>query len=177
MDIVRKYEQIPLSDKNVLDLVDRKANLIVYPNLVHYKTLDQMLEPYGACFLLFESKPNFGHWCCIFKVDDETVEFFNPYGGDEHGYPDDCLNFIAAPFRKKSNQDHTYLSALMYNSPYELTYNEYKFQKHGHNINTCGRWCAIRLIFRFLTLDEFSNIFKRDDGDKLVTILTMNKNQ
>ena len=67
----------------------------------------------------------------------------------------------------------------MYNSPYELSYNQYRFQQHGKNIKTCGRWCAIRLTFRHYSLDQFHDLIQflkkrlKVTGDKLVTLLTM----
>lgn len=174
-NILKQYEDIALSDKQVLKLIDGKANLILYPNIHKYKNIDEILYPYGACIILFEAKPRYGHWCCIFKINNKLLEFFNPYGG----YPDDSLEYIPIDFRLKSYQFYPYLSILMYNSPYELSYNEYKFQKHGNDIKTCGRWCAIRLIFRNLSLDEFYHLIKylKDllniTSDELVTLLTM----
>ena len=174
-NILKQYEDIALSDKQVLKLIDGKANLILYPNIHKYKNIDEILYPYEACIILFEAKPRYGHWCCIFKINNKLLEFFNPYGG----YPDDSLEYIPIDFRLKSYQFYPYLSILMYNSPYELSYNEYKFQKHGNDIKTCGRWCAIRLIFRNLSLDEFYHLIKylKDllniTSDELVTLLTM----
>ena len=178
-DILSKYEDIALSDREVLKLIHGRANLILYPNLHKYKTIDEILAPYGACIILYEAVPRYGHWCCIFKVTNNQLEFFNPYGGLIEGYPDESLEHIPKEFRKKSHQDVPYLSILMYNSPYELSYNEYAFQKHGKNIKTCGRWCAIRLVFRNYSLEEFylliqelKNILQMN-SDQVVTVLTM----
>ncbi|HLX52494.1 MAG TPA: hypothetical protein VKR58_01040 [Aquella sp.] len=172
MDIINEYKDIALSNSDVLKLVNGKANIILYPELVNYNSIDEILEPYGACFLLFEARLKpfpYGHWCCLFKLDNQTIEFFNPYGG----YPDDSLEYIPMDIRKQSNQDYPYLSWLMINSPYDLTYNEHKFQKHGNNIKTCGRWCAVRLLCRNSNLEQFTKIFKNKNGDELVTLVTM----
>lgn len=174
-DIINKYEDIALSNFEILELVDGKANFVLYPELINYSSIDEILEPYGACFLLFEAKPRYGHWCCLFKLDDNTIEFFNPYGG----YPDDSLNLIPLHFRMVSNQYYPYLSWLMINSKYDLTYNEHKFQKRAKNTKTCGRWCATRILFRNISLKDFTKLFKNKNGDKIVTLLTMwinNKN-
>lgn len=174
-DILKRYEDIALSDKEVLDLVDKKANLILYPQLHNYEMIDQILNPYGACIILYESQPNYGHWCCIFKIDDNTLEFFNPYGG----YPDINLEQIPYNFRKESNQDYPHLSWLMYNSNYNLTYNQHKFQKYDQDVKTCGRWCALRLNCRSMPLEEFYKMIKQltnklhVTNDELVTMLTM----
>jgi hypothetical protein len=174
-NILKEYENIALSDKQVLKLINGRANLILYPDLHKYDNIDEILEPYGACILLFEAKPKYGHWCCIFKINDKLLEFFNPYGG----YPDDSLEYIPMHFRLISDQYYPYLSLLMYYSPYELSYNEHAFQKHGKNIKTCGRWCSIRLVFRNYSLEEFHNLIKNLEkefginGDEVVTLLTM----
>jgi hypothetical protein len=178
-NIIKQYENIALSDKEVIKLVKGRANLILYPDLYKYKNIDETLEPYGACILLYEAKPKYGHWCCIFKVNNNLLEYFNPYGGFDEGYPDESLEYIPMDFRLISNQDYPYLSLLMYNSPYDLSYNEYKFQKHDKNIKTCGRWCAIRLVFRSYPLDDFHDLIeylKKElnvSNDHLVTLLTM----
>ena len=177
--IIKKYEDIALSNKEILDLVDGKANVILYPAIHSYKNVDEMLNPYGACYILFESRPKFGHWCLLFKLNDHTLEFFNPY----QGYPDDSLKFIPKDFQRKTYQNYPYLSCLLFNSPYQLTYNEFPFQKHANDIRTCGRWCAFRLICKNLSLYDFHDLVKnlckkyKLTSDELVTFLTMSVNK
>jgi hypothetical protein len=171
---LKHYEQIALSNKQILKLLDGKANIILYPEIINFNSLDEILEPYGSCIILFESKPNFGHWCALNKINSNLVEFFNPYGG----YPDDSLSMISMEFRIKSNQLHPYLSILMMDSPYELSYNEHKFQKKGNSINTCGRHCVVRTLFKNLNLKQYTELinllcYEFDlNPDGLVTLLT-----
>ena len=173
--IIKQYQDIALSNHEVLKLVDGKANVILYPDLHKYDTIDEILDPYGACILLFEAQPHYGHWCCVFKIGKNLIEFFNPYGG----YPDDSLKHIPSRFRKISNQDYPHLSWLLINSRYDLSYNEHRFQSHGPDIKTCGRWCAVRLLCRNMPLDEFYKMIKhytkmfKLNGDEFVTLLTM----
>jgi len=79
--------------------------------------------------------------------------------------------------RKQLNMDYPYLSELLYESPknYKITYNDHRFQKGGAGIQTCGRWSALRLVFRDLTLGQFAKLFNPKDkhSDDLVTLLTM----
>lgn len=174
-DIIKHYQDIALSNSEVLKLVDGKANVILYPDLYKYNTIDEILNPYGACILLFEAKPSYGHWCCLFKNRNNLIEFFNPYGG----FPDDSLEYIPERFRKISNQDYPHLSWLLINSPYDLSYNEFKFQKHNEAIKTCGRWCALRLLCRNMDLYDFHKMIEyytklfNITGDEFVTLLTM----
>lgn len=159
---------IALSDKQVLRIVDGKANMILYPELYKYTNLDDMLVPYGACFLLFESKPSYGHWCALLKLNNEEVEFFDPYGT----FPDKELEWIPEPFKENSNQDYPYMSRLMIESPYKLSYNEHPFQKHGAGIKTCGRWAAVRILLKDLSLKQFTKLFLQPNGDKMIAELT-----
>lgn len=177
--VLNEYADIALSDTQVLKLINGRANLILYPNLHKYQTIDEILEPYGACIILYEAMPRYGHWCCIFKVNNQLLEYFNPYGGFHEGFPDESLEYIPMSFRLKSKQYYPYLSILMYESPYQLSYNEFAFQKHGSNIKTCGRWCALRIVFKNLTLNQFHNMIESlkqklgINSDQVVTLLTM----
>lgn len=169
MNIIDEFVNIPLSDSEVVDLVEGKANIVLYRNIHKYKNIDELLHPHGAAYILFESKPHYGHWCCVFKQTNDTIEFFNPYGG----FPDDSLELIDPEFRKQSNQDFPYLSCLMYESPYNISINLNQFQEVSPDIKTCGRWCAVRMIFRNDDIKTFKKIFKNKNGDSLITLLTM----
>lgn len=169
MDIIRKYRDVALSDKEVRNLVKERAKVVLYPEVSNYDTLDELLYPYEACFILYESKPNYGHWCCIFKQQNDLIEFFDPYGV----YPDDELLLIPNDFRKESKQDKKYILGLMYYSPYRLSYNEHQFQKKRKDIKTCGRWCSLRIILRDWPLEKFARIFQNTESDDLVTFLTL----
>lgn len=173
------YEDIPLSNKDIKRLLDNSVKIELYPNLHKYDNIDDLLGPYGACVLLFEAQPKYGHWCCIFKVNENLIEFFNPYGTVADGWPDDSLNHIPKEFRRISNQMIPKLSLLMLDSPYELSYNEYQFQQHNPKIKTCGRHCVVRLDNRDKELPEYVNYLNalcdRYDVnyDQMVTLLTI----
>lgn len=176
MSIIKKYKSVALSNKDLLKLVNDKAKVVLYPSLWKFNNIDELLGPHGACFLLFESKPSFGHWCTIIKYKDgKTIEFFDSYSG----YPDNVLKFIPEDFKKKSNQDYPYLTKLLYECPYEIEFNDKKFQKHGKNIATCGRHAAIRVLFKHLNIEEYDKFIKsickklKCNADDAVTILTM----
>lgn len=177
---LKHYENIPLSNKDIKNLLNNRVKIELYPNLHKYDNIDDLLGPYGACIILFESMPKYGHWCCIFKINDELIEFFNPYGSVEHGWPDDSLLQISDDFRKISNQLVPRLSLLMLNSPYQLSYNEYPFQEHNRNIKTCGRHCVVRIFNKHLNLEDYCKYldFECDKHnlntyDQLVTLLTI----
>jgi hypothetical protein len=65
----------------------------------------------------------------------------------------------------------------MYESPYECSYNEFKFQKLGKKISSCGRWSVLRCLLKELPLNEFKELFYGPKSDELATFLTMEKSQ
>ena len=157
-------EKVSLSDGNILHLTENKCNVMPYDELLNYKTLDEALGEYGALCVLYETSQNFGHWVAVIKNND-LIEFFDPLSSK----PDREWKFIIAEYRKKP-----YLSHLMRESPYKLSYNEYKFQKNKRGINTCGRHCAMRIILKDYTLEQYKQIMtnKKYDPDFLVTLFT-----
>ena len=175
MELIKKYEKVALSDKQVLKIVNGRANIILYPDLIYYNDIDEILNPYGSCFLLFEIEPSYGHWCCIFKKENK-LEFFNSYGG----FPDDSLKYIPDDFKDISNQNYPYLTRLLLKSNYDIYYNQFKFQKSKSDITTCGRHCAFRLLFKDMKIEkykEFMDIlckYFKLDPDELVTFFTLN---
>jgi hypothetical protein len=181
-EILKPYVDIALSDKQLLDLVKNKANVILYPNLKDYKNIEDVLGKNRAAFILFCSTytptKRYGHWCLVHQIGPHTLEFFNSYGG-KNGFPDDSLNYIPMDTRKRSNQFHTKLSELMEKSPYELTYNEIPFQRHSKDVKTCGRHCGARLLLKEMDLYEyenFLNLLAKElglDYDEIVTLLTL----
>lgn len=174
--ILKKYEDIALSDKNLFSILGGKNNMVLYPELRNYNNIDEVLGPNGMCILLFEAKKNYGHWCCLWKLDPHTVSFFNSYGG----FPDDSLKYIPEHYARVSGQNYPYLSLLLDKSPYDLTYNERRYQNKGPDIKTCGRHCAVRLWNRNKTDDEYYKYVMyfckkyNVNPDQFVTILTMN---
>jgi hypothetical protein len=175
MSTLKHYEKISLSDKHLFNILDGKNNLVIYPKLLDYTDIDEVLGENGMCVLLFEAKKNYGHWCCLWKLDHKTVSFFNPYGG----YPDDSLDYIPEHFAKMNNENYPYLSLLLDKSPYVLTYNDIPYQQMDKSIKTCGRHCAIRLLCRNMDDNEYHNYVMHFcnkyeiDPDEFVTLLTM----
>lgn len=175
MSLLDKKKSIALSNFDLLNIVNGGANIEVYPNLWEVSSIDELLYPHNACFLLFETEPDFGHWCAIIKYGN-TVEFFDPYSG----YPDDVLKHITPEFRMHSNQKYPYLTRLLYECPYKIEFNDHKYQKLSNDISTCGRHCACRVMCKYMNLEQYDdfmnamcNYFNMSPDD-IVTLLTIN---
>lgn len=176
---IEKLINVPLTDDEINRMLHEKTNIILYRDIHKYNCIDDMLDPYNCCVILLEREPNYGHWVAVTKHNND-IEFFNSYGSSMAPYPDDSLLLIDDEFRKKSFQDYPYLSELLYNSQYELFYNEFQFQKKEDGIKTCGRHCVIRCILKDLNIYEYKKFLDylcekleiNYDYDFLVTFLT-----
>lgn len=170
---LKKLMSVALSDKQIKKALNNKCNLVTLNEVKHIKTLSELLGPYKACVFLYETADNYGHWCTIFEVNSNLVEFFDPYGY----FIDKQLNYIDTNYKNKKGLGHTFIGKLLYESKYkEIEWNNYPLQKYEDNINTCGRHVIVRLLNRGLTLDEYYNKIKSSgyDGDTYVTLVTKN---
>jgi len=165
-----------LSDDDLRRLFKGKVNIISYPEVCCYSSIAQLLDPFGCCIILYEANDNYGHWCCVIKRDSpeygEVVEFFDPYGE----YPDDQLDHISPLYRINNDEDHPYLLELLCHSDDPAVWNPVKFQSMTRGVNTCGRWCALRIALRMLTINEFKKFVDTAGAgmtrDELVSLLT-----
>lgn len=166
-----KYKDVALSDTDMINLMDGKARIILYPELSNYSSLEEVLYPYGVTFILYvwHMNPTYGHWVVLVE-NDEVIEYFDPYGL----MPDEWLDQIEEPFRSQSNQKYPRLTKLLvdYNGPKELTYNEFQFQKFDKETRDCGRWSALRGLLRELSLKQFKELFYGIYSDDLATFMT-----
>ena len=180
MEIIKRYENASLSNYDIFNLLKEKIRILTYPELSRYNDINKVLSPNGCFILLYMSNYNYGHWCCVTSREDR-LEFFNPYGD---ALPDDEFRFIPSHFRKISNQNYPHLTYLLYKSGLPIEYNNYKYQRKGNNIKTCGRHCVFRIMNKDLILEEYNKLMKilskklKMNYDEIVTFFTIkNKNK
>lgn len=156
------------SGKEIIEALDGKTRIIRNSEMYKYKTIDEILHPFNCCVVLYETKPRYGHWCCIIKHSNNVLEFFDPYGKSV----DKQLKYIPEPYKKESKQDFPQLIRLFLNSPYNIEINKMQVQKFNADVSSCGRHCAFRLILKHLPLSEYQKLMKNEDGlnadDKVV---------
>ena len=167
--LINQYQNIPLSDIDITDQI--KTNIVTYHDLPKYDNIDELLIN-DTCFLLYEFKRNYGHWCLISKHDN-NIEFFDPYGK----LPDYTLQLVNPNIKKELNEDYKYLTNLLLKTHYQTSYNPYDFQHLNKNIKTCGRWCILRAKTKDLPIQEFCKLFYGKDSDLIASFLTANKSQ
>tara|TARA_Y100000310_G_scaffold342068_1_gene443596 strand:- start:3643 stop:4131 length:489 start_codon:yes stop_codon:yes gene_type:complete len=157
-----------LTGYNILSNVE--CNILKYSDIKNYNDIDDLLHN-DKCIILYETKHNSGHWTCIYK-HNKTIYFFDPYGNNFT----EQTKFIPKYINTKLKQEHNKLIKLLYNSPYKVEYNEHQLQKYQKGVNTCGRWCIIRLQYPELSIKEFNKLFKNKKLSPDDIILKLTKN-
>jgi hypothetical protein len=170
-DIVRA-EDVYLSDEDILRITNHKCKVLLYSDLEQYDDIDSMLAPHGAAVVLYQLEQSVGHWVTIIKHGSKHIEVFDPYALKI----DQELQFSQYNLRRHNGMKVPHLSHLLDSSPYIVTYNDVQLQQFKHHVNTCGRWCALRVRFRSDSLDRFIGLFTKNEhygGDFWVSALTI----
>ena len=157
-DTVEATERVidyALSDSDIQKILSpHPTKIFVYPDLETMNSIDDCFDSEGRCMMLYPTfAENHGHWVCMIKRPDE-IEFFDPYGKA----PDTELKWVGSAKRRELNIEQPTLTRLMKESDYKVIYNGYDFQKDKADVNTCGRHCAVRLLYRDKTIDEYKKM-------------------
>jgi len=169
--IIEQAEKILLTANDILRLTNNEVNILVYEELLIFKSIDDAFNGKTGIVLLFQNTRNSGHWTTLFFTNRKTIYFYDSYGFQLD------TEIPWSPFLKKQGYGkNPPLTALIKNSPYKLLQNKTKYQDLNNNkINTCGRWCITRFNYRHLTDKDFKTFMlgnKHYNGDFWVSILT-----
>jgi hypothetical protein len=159
-----KAEDVDLSGDDIKKITEGKCEIVVYHNLANFSSIDDVLGANGCAVILYETKQNFGHWVCLFKIDNNTLEFFDPYGFK-----------MDSELKYATYDNQAYLSQLVQASNYKLIENTTKLQTWAEDVNTCGRWAAVRVKMRNIQQSDFIKMFKKNQhytADLWVSALT-----
>lgn len=163
-----------LRGTDIEDVFDDNIKIVVYSDLPKYKSLDELLNPYGRVIILYETNGiDNGHYTCLFR-NYQGINYFDPYGMEI----EQPLDYFGDGVKELTNSDDNYLNKLLYQDKYHIFYNQHRLQELRKGISTCGRWCIVRLLYPDIDEDEFYKIFKdasKESGiskDQIVTNIT-----
>lgn len=118
-------------------------DIIKYSELSNYKSIQELLpEKDSFKVLLIEDKQNSGHFVGLFRFD-KTLEYMNSYGAKW----DTDWRFIPRMVRVilgQATNDLTRLFDKAKKDGFTVVYNKKRLQKLDPNIQTCGRFVALR---------------------------------
>jgi len=160
-----------------LDLVDvktltnNKCPIVLYDNLDINDDILEVIGKNNRCFLLFPTVhgSNSGHWLSILYNDKtNTLEHFDPYGLDVNQE----MQYSSSRHVQANILGKLYAKAQQ--KGIKIIFNTVRYQKLTNGVNTCGRHCAIRLRFHYLTPTQYENLMMKQtmSADWLVSILT-----
>ena len=173
---IQQSEQISISNFDILKITNNQTKIVTYENLTSLTAQDfiNLFQPETnfSIILLYQLEPGYGHWISI--VYDRVYNIFSHW--DPYGlYPDHMLNSMY-PSRELSRLYDECIAR--FSSQVEV--NTFKFQQVSENINVCGRWAALRVLYWYASNDEFKDYITKtkpnkliNNLDNLVTIMTM----
>lgn len=140
------------------------SKILKYSELDQFRTVEELLpKDLDYRIVLIEQNPNCGHWCCILRYG-KVIEWFDSYGIK----PDGELSFISKMKNRILGQDVKHLTNLFNEATgrgWECIWNKKKMQQLKNGINTCGRWCLLRITMltqMYFTLPEFIDFIEKN---------------
>ncbi len=134
------------------------ARIFKYNQLSNFNNIDEILpNELSYCIILYENKPNSGHWVGIMRINN-NIEYFDSYGNA----PDIPLAWITQQENEYLGQK-PFLTNLFSKTPLDVYYNDFKFQKVNNDINTCGRHVVFRVLCmlkKYDDLKQYCNFLK-----------------
>jgi hypothetical protein len=170
---ISKIEEYPLGDSDIKKILGDNINILSYPKLQEYNNIDDIFDNLGRCILLFLTENEYtGHWLCMHKDRYGAIHYFDPYGKGI----DQSKKWLTRDKLAELDQDKPLLMNLLRKSGKEVYYNTHDFQIDREGINTCGRHCTVRLLFKDLDLNEYKDLIINTDlpPDEFVSIITFN---
>ena len=163
--LLQNAEEVDLSGEDIKRICNNQVKVIPYHELANVMSIEELLKPFDAVILLYETKENFGHYTALLIDPDGNLEFFDSYGFA----PDQELKYAL--------YDNTpYLTNLLKKYDGKIVYNDKQFQEWAKDVNTCGRWTSTRIrMAKKYNLKQFQDLFeglRYFNGDFMVSALT-----
>ena len=171
-ELIEGGESISLSDSDIMKICDNNVVIHLYHDLAQFQTIDEALGEHGAMIVLYQAESTFGHWVSVFRVDNNTLEFFDSYGFKI----DTELPFFPFNLRVHRGIKVPHLTHLIQDSNYRVISNDIDFQTIRKDSNTCGRYASLRIKMRETPLREFQALLlnnPNDNPDFYVSALTI----
>lgn len=168
MNKIQELEKTPLSDDDLRRMLGKdksRCKVMLYDQLHQHESLEELLpNQYDAVIVLLQIEkpgaPKVGHWITLMNHGSH-FEHFDSYGLD----PDEELALT---------HEKPYITQLIQNTKRRVESSGAKLQAKREAMNTCGRWCIVRVKNKDLEKPEFVNMIRQVHSipDVAVTMLT-----
>jgi hypothetical protein len=153
---IKEIKEYALGDDDIETILG-KTFIFSYPYLDDVNHIDDVFDKNGRSIMLFLTEDeNTGHWISMHK-NKEGIHYFDPYGIAPEGEK----KWLTNQELEKLDQAHPRLIQLFRESKYPIYYNNYEFQVDKKGINTCGRHCVVRLLFKNLSLEQYKKLIDK----------------
>jgi hypothetical protein len=154
-ELLEQIKAYSLSNDDINEILEPDTKIISYPKFCEMSSIDEAFDEIGRCVFLFltESESS-GHWLCMFKRPNNTIEYFDSYGGK----PEAQREWLSQEQLDDLGEGEPCLMNLLKASGAKVYYNTVKYQKDKDDINTCGRWITARLICKDMSNQQFYNM-------------------
>ena len=170
---IGKVKQYPLGDDDIRKLLGDDIAIHTYPQLGDMNSIAEAFDRKGRAIVLFpNASPTMGHWCCMIRKKD-GIEFFDPYGEA----PEDQKEGLSQSRMEQLDIARPYLTKLLKASGVPVYYNTHQFQQDKSSVATCGRHCAVRLLYAPFSLDKYADTIEKSglSPDDFVAGVTYDK--
>lgn len=168
---LKDKEKIPFSGDDIIDAAKPvRVKILVYEDLAPMTNIkDLFSNGYNAIALLYQTSRNNGHWVTIlFDHGTLKLTFYDSYG------------FKIDEELKLEHYNHeAHLTRIVANSTSlyrDFEQNTKQMQAKQSDINTCGRYTALRCRHKDMSNSEFNAFIKPlllKHTDDVVTMLTL----
>lgn len=141
---IKEIKAEPLTDTDIKQYFP-SAKIISSSDIGKYNSIDQLIPTEkGSIFIIYESKPNFGHWVLFSKYPPNVLEYFDSYGGKI----DAPINWVNKQKQIALDLEPYLTNLLEKTKNKDLIYSSKNFQKQSTikngDVSTCGRHCILR---------------------------------
>lgn len=168
---LKNRERDQLSERDIQRIAaPTNVKILVYEDLASMDTINDIFPgSTEAVALLYQTSRNSGHWVTLlFNKDARRLTFYDSYG------------FRVDDELKLENYNHeAYLTRILGNSTHlfdNFDENNKRMQARVEDVNTCGRYTALRCRYKDLKNSEFNDMIKPimlKHPDDVVTMLTL----
>lgn len=155
----------PLTDSDI-ERHTGLTEIVKYSELDKYKSIEDLLPTdKSAVIILIEDRLNSGHWVAVMRYG-KTIEYFNSYGAK---YDTDWkfINRMVRMILQQNTNEMTRLMDTAKKDGWTTIWNKHRFQKISNQIQTCGRWCVLRIEMMKMgyNLQEFYDFIKKREKE------------
>ena len=166
---------VSLTVNDLKNICGNRAKVILFKDLGKYNGIQQM---FGDCpnVILFSAVDNAmsGHFSALlYHSDTNVLELFDSFGFDCNSLFRNAV--YDREQLKGNNLLQMFVNICVRYDKVTFQCNTAKLQSQAPNMDTCGRYSAIRCRLRDLSLKEFVTLFQKNKSvtpDQIVSLMT-----